>query len=107
MPFLMIPIILFIAGMAIMMVFALGFALIHVLFWPVVIGLFIWWLVRNAGGPKQAGHPYRSNHADWQDHLDHARKTAHNVKEETLHQSRPTQPSHRDHQDHDDDWSDF
>ncbi|WP_225048860.1 hypothetical protein [Lacticaseibacillus kribbianus] len=101
MPFLMIPIILFVAGIAIMMVFALGFALIHVLFWPVVIGLFIWWLVRQSAPTprRRRDHPYRSDHTDWQSHLTNVRKEAHNVKEE------PERPRH--HVDHDDDWSDF
>ncbi|WP_179396255.1 hypothetical protein [Lacticaseibacillus absianus] len=96
MPFLMIPIILFIVGLVIMVVLLVGFALIHVLFWPVVIGLLIWWLIRRSDhhGARPAHH-----RTDWQDYVQPGRKVAHNVHEE----SRPKQPPREDH----DDWSDF
>ncbi|WP_407892075.1 hypothetical protein [Lacticaseibacillus sp. N501-2] len=89
MPFLLIPIFLIIIGVVMLCVIGLVFGLVHLLFWPVVIGLFIWWLV------SRSDHHHHTHHqrTDWQDGL-HERKAARNVHEE--------KQTH-----HDDDWSDF
>ncbi|MFD1429780.1 MULTISPECIES: hypothetical protein [Lacticaseibacillus] len=106
MPFLLIPLLLFVGGLILMMVIMLGVTLVRVLFWPVVLGLFIWWLVRRSD------HSPRHPHEDWQDHLrqnQHARREAHHVTETTVHKEKPAakpeQPTSS--QSHDDDWSDF
>ncbi|WP_125704766.1 hypothetical protein [Lacticaseibacillus daqingensis] len=94
MPFLMIPVILFIVGLVIMVVLMIGFALVHILFWPVLIGLLIWWLIRrSARGPQTTHH----THTDWQQYVKPERKMAQHVHEEAK-----SKPAH-----HDDDWSDF
>lgn len=94
MPFLLIPIFLIVIGFVMICVLGLVFGLIHLLFWPVVIGLLVWWLVRRTGGHHRQypRHP-QHRHSDWQEGL-HQRKEAHNVHEESSHT-------------HDDDWSDF
>ena len=96
MPFLLIPIFLIIIGVVMLGVIGLAFSIIHVLFWPVVIGLFIWWLVGRANGTRHRYYRQRPthHHTDWQEGL-HERKAAKNVHEEK-------QTTH-----HDDDWSDF
>ncbi|MCI1985230.1 MAG: hypothetical protein LKJ48_01535 [Lactobacillus sp.] len=94
MPFLLIPIFLIVIGLVILMIIALVFGLIQVLFWPAVIGLLVWWVVRRSGHAKPAQRRHHGReHSDWQTGL-HQRKEAHNVHEET-------QRSHHD------DWSDF
>lgn len=96
MPFLLIPIFLIFIGVVMIGVLAMVFGLIHMLFWPVVIILLVWWLVRRAGGRPHTRYRQQQprRHADWQDGL-RQRKQANNVHEES-------QPKH-----HDDDWSDF
>lgn len=97
MPFLLIPIFLIIIGVVMLCVIGLVFGLIHLLFWPVVIGLLIWWLVGRSGPHHphhDRFHQARHQRTDWQDGL-HERKAAQNVHEEK-------RTSH-----HDDDWSDF
>lgn len=97
MPFLLIPIFLIIIGVVMLCVIGLVFGLIHILFWPIVIGLLIWWLVGRSDHHDHHHYRYRQTRhqrTDWQDGL-HERKAARNVHEEK-------QTSH-----HDDDWSDF
>ncbi|WP_461213264.1 hypothetical protein [Lacticaseibacillus sp. GG6-2] len=96
MPLLLIPIFLIIIGIVMIAILGLVFGLIHLLFWPVVIGLFVWWLVRRSDNHPRYRQHHQPNqrHADWQDAV-HQRKQATNVHEEA-------QPKH-----HDDDWSDF
>ncbi|WP_054661712.1 hypothetical protein [Lacticaseibacillus camelliae] len=99
MPLLFLPIILIIVGIVLVLVigfsFFIGIALLHILIWPVLIGLLIWWLVR-----RQSGHTSRSrrhDHRDWQEYIKPGPKPAQHVKEE----------SHHERQAHHDDWSDF
>lgn len=95
MPLLFLPIILIIIGVALILVIGLslfvGIALLHILIWPVLIGLFVWWLIR-----RRSAKDRRSAHRDWQEYVKPAPKPAQHVKE----QSRPTTKHH-------DDWSDF
>ncbi len=97
MPLLLIPIFLIIIGVVMIAILGLVFGLIHLLFWPVVIGLLVWWLVRRTDrSAHRHQHHYHTEqrHSDWQDAV-YRRKEATNVHEES-------QPKH-----HDDDWSDF
>lgn len=92
MPFILIPLILLIIGVAIAAVLTLVFGLLHLLL-PIIVVIIIWQLIRSATGRRS--RPRR--HQDWQAGMTHQsrpRKEAHHVKEETAKH-------------HDDDWSDF
>lgn len=99
MPLLFLPIILIIVGVALVLIIGfslfVGIALLHILIWPVLIGLLIWWLVRRQ--PGRAPRPDRHDHRDWQTYLKPGVKPAEHVKEESHHQR----------ESHHDDWSDF
>ena len=63
MPLLLLPIILIAVGIALILVIGMslfiGVALIHILFWPVVIGLIVWWVLRRRNGSNRpARHLY-------------------------------------------------
>ena len=95
MPLLLLPIILIAVGIALILVIGMslfiGVALIHSLFWPVVIGLIVWWVLRRRNGSNRP-----ARHQDWQQFVPRQRKEAHHVHEE--------KPAHHEHHD---DWSDF
>lgn len=93
MPFLLIPIFLIVIGVVMICILGLVFGLIHILFWPVMIGLFVWWLVRRSDDHRRPHYHRPARHPDWQAGL-HQRKEVHNVHEESSHKN-------------DDDWSDF
>ncbi|WP_390405923.1 hypothetical protein [Lacticaseibacillus jixiensis] len=93
MPFLLIPIFFIVIGVVMICILGLVFGLIHIFFWPVVIGLFVWWLLRRNDHHQRPHYHHTTRHPDWQEGL-HQRKEAHNVHEEATHKS-------------DDDWSDF
>ncbi|MFD1392234.1 hypothetical protein ACFQ3L_01340 [Lacticaseibacillus jixianensis] len=101
MPLLFLPIILLIIGVVLVLVIGfslfIGVALLHILIWPVLLGLLIWWLVRR---PARQARSRR----DWQDYLKPDQKPgpkpAQHVKEQP-------QPRDLHHDPRSDDWSDF
>lgn len=99
MPLLFLPIILIIVGVVLVLVIGfslfVGIALLHLLIWPVLIGLLIWWLVRRQ--PHRSRQNARRDHRDWQEFIKPGPKPAQHVKEET----------HHERDSHHDDWSDF
>ena len=94
MPLLLIPIFLILVGAVMIVGLGIVFGLIHLLFWPLVIGLLVWWLVRKTDPQPRRQPPHRTGRPRSERQARH-RKDAMNAHEE------PKSPHH------DDDWSDF